>query len=472
MTNAAWTPQEETLLAQYLAERVCNRALGRNEDECLRNAPRDVYFIGNLRPRPVDGDLGELINKLAPVAFGAEFRFQPESDEVTITVKVQWSCYYRVFPTYSQQRKHQQQVTESENDAESSEVSAAASTISSQADAQRPAISQEEPDEADHTLEIEQEQEEQRAEAESPEVGQSSRDRRRGRVPQDSLAIRYRKISCSAAGEVILRRDAAGDWSRDVSNLQAALDQEAARAQQVALGDSDRVRTAGAPDDKIRVREDALASEGDYEAFLRSLQTDVVPAWQWEIPDEPVRPNDELVSTDRVVAIEFVNASPQADNPNVEAFLFDSRATFIFTGATVQPFELELAPRGFRYNRDLWGRGFNCAVEREQADVFTTTHTPTYTQMRYATQEDPPANFADLANDPIPALRTIFAAMERYKQKWEEERQRYIAENPDWESSEFSSEFDRDFHQFEDEIERFRGAGPFHSQGGLKMLEF
>lgn len=458
MTNAAWTPQEETLLAQYLAERVCNRALGRNEDECLRNAPRDVYFIGNLRPRPVDGDLGELINKLAPVAFGAEFRFQPESDEVTITVKVQWSCYYRVFPTYSQQRKHQQQVTESENDAESSEVSAAASTISSQADAQRPAISQEEPDEADHTLEIEQEQEEQRAEAESPEVGQSSRDRRRGRVPQDSLAIRYRKISCSAAGEVILRRDAAGDWSRDVSNLQAALDQEAARAQQVALGDSDRVRTAGAPDDKIRVREDALASEGDYEAFLRSLQTDVVPAWQWEIPDEPVRPNDELVSTDRVVAIEFVNASPQADNPNVEAFLFDSRATFIFTGATVQPFELELAPRGFRYNRDLWGRGFNCAVEREQADVFTTTHTPTYTQMRYATQEDPPANFADLANDPIPALRTIFAAMERYKQKWEEERQRYIAENPDWESSEFSSEFDRDFHQFEDEIERFRGG--------------
>jgi len=456
MTNPTWTPQdEETALARYLASRVCDRALGRNEDECLRNAPRDVYFIGNLRPRPADGDLGELINKLAPVAFGAEFRFQPEGDEVIIQVKVQWSCYYRVFPTFSQQRRHQQQIIEPENDSDSSEATSTASTTASGSTAQQVASPQEEAEDADHTLEIEQEQEEQRAEAESPEVVQSSRDRRRGRVPQDSLAIRYRKIPCSAAGEVVLRRDATGDWSRDVSNIQAALDQETTRAQQVALGDPDRVRTAGAPDDKIKVREDALTSEADYEAFLRSLQTDVVPAWQWEIASE-VRPNDELGSTDQVVAIEFVNASPQADNPNIEAFLFDSCATFIFTGATVQPFELELAPRGFRYNRDLWGRGFNCAVEREQADVFTTTHTPIYTQMRYETQEDPPANFADLANDPIPALRTIFATMESYKQKWEEERQRYIVENPDWESSEFSSEFDRDFHQFEDEIERFR----------------
>jgi hypothetical protein len=461
MTNAAWTPQEETLLAQHLAERVCSRALGRNEDECLRNAPRDVYFIGNLRPRPVDDDLGELINKLAPMAFGAEFRFEPKSDEVTIKVKVQWSCYYRVFPTYSQQRKHQQQIAESENDAGSSEVSATASTISSQADAQRPSNSQEEPDDADHTLEVEQEQEEQRAEVESPEVVESSRDRRRGRVPQDSLAIRYRKIPCAAVGEIIMRRDAAGDWSRDVSNLQAALDQETARAQQVALNDAERVRTTGAPDDKIKVREDALNSEADYEAFLRSLQTDVVPVWQWEIASE-VRLNDELDSTDQVVAIEFINASPEANNrdasafnPNIEPFLFDTQATFIFIDATVQPFELELAPRGFRYNRDLWGRGFNCAVEGE-TDVFTTTHTPIYKQKRYETQEDPPANFADLANDPIPALRTIFAAMESYKQKWEEERQRYIVENPDWESSEFSSEFDRDFRQFEDEIERFR----------------
>lgn len=238
------------------------------------------------------------------------------------------------FPTFSQQRRHQQQIVESENDSESSEVSSAASTTTSGSTVQQLADTPEEADDTDHTLEIEQEQEEQRAEVESPEVVQSSRDRRRRRVPQDSLAIQYRKIPCSAAGEVVLRRDAAGNWSCDVSGLQSVLDQGTTRAQQVALNDPKRVRTAGAPDDKIKVREDALASKEDYEAFLRSLQTDVVPVWQWEIASE-VRSNDELGSTDQVVAIEFVNASPQADNPNFEAFLFDSRATFIFIDAIV-----------------------------------------------------------------------------------------------------------------------------------------
>ncbi|WP_404786905.1 helicase-related protein [Altericista sp. CCNU0014] len=455
MTNTAWTQHdEETALARYLTRRVCDRALGRNEDECLRNAPRDVYFIGNLRPRPEDGDLGELINKLAPVAFGAEFRFQHAGDEVTIQVKVQWSCYYRVFPTFSQQRRHQQQIIEPENDSDSLGATSTASITASNSTVQQVVSTQEEPEDADHTLEIEQEQEEQRAEVESPEVVQSSQDRRRGRFPQDSLAIRYRKISCTAAGEVVLRRDAAGDWSCDISNLQTALDQETTRAQQVTLGDPDRVRTAGSPDEKIRVREDALTSEADYEASLRSLQTDVVPAWQWEIASE-VRPNDELGSTDQVAAIEFVNASPQAENPNIEAFLFDSRATFIFIDATVQPFELELAPRGFRYNRDLWGRGFNCAVEREDADVFKTTHTPIYTQMRYETQTNPPARFSDLASDPIPVLRTIVTEMEAYRQQWEDKRQNYIATNPNWEA-EFGNEFDQDFQQYEGEIRRFR----------------
>jgi hypothetical protein len=165
------------------------------------------------------------------------------------------------------------------------------------------------------------------------------------------------------------------------------------------------------------------------------------------------------------VSVEFVNASPEANNrdasafnPNIEPFLFDTQATFIFIDATVQPFELELAPRGFRYNRDLWGRGFNCAIEREQADVFTTTHTPIYTQMRYATQTNPPARFADLAGDRsqiLQVLRAIVTEMENYRQNWEQERQNYIANNPGWEV-EFGNEFDRDLQQYEDEIRRFR----------------
>lgn len=460
MTDGARNPQEQTLLAKYLSRRVCDRASGRSEYECLRNFPHDVYFISNLRPQPEDDeDDSELINKLAPVAFGAEFRFQPDNDEVEITVKVRWACYYRIFPTFDQQRQHQQQAAKADKNTLEAEASPSGSD-------NQTTVDREEPSKEVSTIETGQEQEEQLVELESPEVAESASDRRehrRGRTAKDSLFIRFRKISCEAAGCVILRRNGASDWTPDVSNLQNALEQETVRAQQVALNDPERVRTAGAANAKISVPEPAILSEVEYRAFLQSLQTDVIPEWQWEVSSE-VRLNNVFNTTDYVVLIEFINASsrqasprPAPDNPNIEAFLFDARTLFIFKGARVQPFELELAPRGFRYDRNLWGRGFNCAVERWEnwQNTFSTTHTPIYPQMRYVTQDNPPARFADLANNPIPTLQAIVASMEAYRQDWEQRRQEYIATNSNWEA-EFGSDFDRDRQKFEDEIHRFR----------------
>src|ERR1043165_5395431 len=116
MSNGNWTPTEESALAQHLVTRVCDAASGRSEPECFRNYPRDVYFIGNLRPRQNEADadpdqpahLRELLNKLAPMAFGAEFLLNATNDEETVQVGVGWACYYRVFPTLAQQ--HQQQI--------------------------------------------------------------------------------------------------------------------------------------------------------------------------------------------------------------------------------------------------------------------------------------------------------------------------------------------------------------------------
>jgi hypothetical protein len=78
--------------------------------------------------------------------------------------------------------------------------------------------------------------------------------------------------------------------------------------------------------------------------------------------------------------------------------------------------------------------------------------------MRYETQQRPPARFADLAGDRsqiLQVLRAIVDEMENYRQNWEQERQNYIANDPNWQT-EFSNEFDQDFQQYEDEIRRFR----------------
>ena len=168
-----------------------------------------------------------------------------------------------------------------------------------------------------------------------------------------------------------------------------------------------------------------------------------------------------------MLGFEFVNASPlpppepdgraQQLPPNIEPFLFDVKAKFTFHQAAVVPFELELAPRGFRYNRDLWGRGFNCALERDQADpfTFTTTHAPIYRQDRLVTREQPRAAFANLAADPTTTLRAVLDAMRDYKHDWEEARNAYRSINPDWEEH-FGSVFDADQQLYNAEVERFR----------------
>ncbi|HEY9093916.1 MAG TPA: hypothetical protein VIN62_03685, partial [Candidatus Cryosericum sp.] len=463
MSNGAWTQQEETRLAEFLVARVHDKASGRSDPECLRNYPRDVYFVGNLRPHRDEspdppaqlGHLRELLNKLAPVAFGAEFLLRPAGHTIEVAVSVRWACYYRVFPTLTQQREHQQHnvatTAYADNGNAQVHIEPPASTGVTEANGGR---TQEDDDTA-----AEQDRDNQAAETDSPEVTDSARDRRRERIPQDSLFIRFRKISCEATGRVILHCDQQGHWSLDRSDLQSALNQEMVRAQQVALNDPERVRTTESPDTRIRVPETALTTEEAYNVFKQSLHAEVRPEWRWEVRGE-MWVTGSIDPSDRVLAVEFVNTAPMADNsPNTEAFLFDTEAEFTFADQVVRPFELDMAPRGFRYDRHVWGRGVNCSVERQAGEpplvTFRTTHVPVYRQKRFHTRMAPPARFADLAQDPLPTLSAILQTMEQYRHVWEQERQRYVASCPTWEI-EYGAEFDRDRQRFDEEIEGFR----------------
>lgn len=443
--------REETLLARYLSRQVRDQCSGRVEAECVENQPRDVYFIGSLRPRPEEDEhdrfLTEFLNKLAPTAFGAEFALHPNSNRITIHVTLRWACYYRVFPTLDQQRSRRQQHDDTQ---ESEEEGNGAPSVAVQID--DPLLDYE--DRAE--LERQQEEENRRAEDDSPEIVASSSARRRDRRVTDSLYIRYRKVSCEASGTVTLEYNDSGQWHADPQALQAALDRETNRAQQVALDDPERIRTDGAPNDRVLIPDAVLNDQRAYEAFIRTLSNEIVPEWNWQI-GVGIRTGSNESDSTIVPEFEFVNASPSREHRNNEPFLFDAEAEFEIDGADVEPFEVELAPRGFRYDRTMWGRGFNCAVEAD-ANVqnrLRTTHTPIYEQLRYVSRSEPAAPFAALATDPIPVLRAILAGMEAYRQDWARARAAYQNEDPGWEA-EHGSEFDRDLATFEREIKAFR----------------
>jgi hypothetical protein len=462
MPTQNWNPEEENQLTAYLVRRINERASGRNESECLKNYPRDVYFVGNLRAERADqpsaeaqsGHLTELLYKLAPVAFGAEFLLHLEEEPIELLITLHWASYYRIFPSLAQQRTHQRYspTLASQQREDSSAVGQTSPDSGIQED--RSAVQDE-----TGTTETDPEHDSQAAIEDSPEVADSAADRHRARTPQDSLFIRFRKIPCAAAGKVRLKRDQQGRWLADSSSLQAILDVEVERAQRIAISDSERVRTTGEAEDKIRVPATALASDLEYREFLRSLGSEIQPEWHWRVRSD-VWATGSANPAERLFSIEFVNVSPiHGDSHNVESFLFDVEATLCFQGQEVRPFEIDLSPRGFRYDRNVWGRGINCAIEgqsrRDSEPIYKTTHSPIYRQMRFVTRTTPRARFVELSQDPMPILMAILEAMEDYRQVWDLERRHYISGNLNW-AAEYGAEFDRDRETFEEEIRRFR----------------
>ena len=431
MSNESWAPQEEEKLATYIVGQVIGRASGRLEEECLFNMPRDRYFIGSLRSaanndeEKENSSKREFRNKLAPVAFGAEFLASPQDDELKIEVILRWICYYRIFPTYEQQRVHQRFTTELEEPVKVNTNG----KIDENAD--------EDVEERKSRLELEN------------DVRDAKEERRQQQRRRNVLCPRFRSISCQAIGNILLRKKIDGTLEVDVLDLERALETECLRAQQAISKDPDRLRTNHSNlDEIVKVQDSVLTSESKYIDFKMQLKKEIPLSWAWEIQIEPSKvesnPNTDK-QRDELIAISFTNVSNMPDGSSTrENFLFDTHAEFRFINSHVRPFTLELAPHGFRYNRNLWGRGFNCAIEKISNSEYRTTHTPRYSQKRYSTRNEPLAPFKKLADNPIPILESIQKAMRESLADWDIDEKEYRQHfGSQWET-EYKAEFDRD----------------------------
>lgn len=451
---------EETLLAQYIVSRLCDRLAGRIDSECFVDAPRDVFFIGNLRPQPeqvsdLDGFPQELRNKLAPTAFGADFQLANTLTDAYCDVTLSWNCYYRVFPSLQQQRDYQlhsrEDIPQTSNDG----------TDDTQSENPVIKVDSESGELEDVSIADEIEQQTERAEIEEPELTLTSQDRRddrRKRASQDSLYIRFRKIECSATARIAIALQES-DRALDNSTMTEAIELEIQRAVAIVAGDPDAVRVSGERTAQVKVPSTALENADSFSSFIATLTSRITPQWRWTadftLNDAPAGYQIECVFSNTSLAARDGSGSSVEVDPNYERYFFDVEARFEFGSNTVRPFEVDLAPKGFRYDRELWGRGFNCGIERLADTAFVTSHTPALAQMRYATRVTPKVEFEDLANDPIPVLSAVLKAMEDYEQDWEKEREKLKSTHADWMMT-FGIEFENDKTGFQKEIESFR----------------
>lgn len=447
MSLFPWTSAEETALASHLAQSVAEHLSGRAEAECARNTPRDVYFVGNLRPLSPPGpdDPGasarnELRSKLAPMAFGMDFSVWPDDGLMEAKVSLSWSVYYRIFPTWAEQRRYQVE--------RSALWTVAAHDTSDEAEERIP---------VQETAELESDDTDtEEVSADEPDLG-TTRDRRVTRRSSDTLFSRWRKIPCRAGAPLRAHRVDDGRWAVDTSALAQAVREELQRAAAVVQSDPEAMRARAAAT-RVNVPDDALLSEATYRAFLADLRLPVLPVWAWEIEGEASDGGD--ASGSARLSLMFANASPEAqqEDPNVEPFLFDVESEVVFSRGLAMPFRLEMAPRDFRYDPNMPARGFNCAVEPvdERGGTFRTTMWPVYSQMRYATRNTPSARFADLSADPVPVLQAIASAMRASLAEWDE-AEREFRQNVEW-AARHAAAFADDRSRFDDEILRFEAG--------------
>lgn len=432
--------EEETKLAEYLISRVSGKAAGRLEDVCLYDLPRDKYFIGNLRSTFEDTKSAkggyfrfELMRKVSPAAFGGDFLLSRELENFSIGVTITWACYYRVFPTHDEQKKFASPQDEDGN-----------------------------PKNTDHAIIDSLAENDDIRYRDLEAINQDIESRfengiRRKQQFKGGFLPKFQKISCKATGTINIYQEG-NKWEINDKEIKQAISRQIDIAHETAKNDPNLFRASQDLDKQVKIDAEAIKDAENFRSALEKFDMAVIPGW--DLSFKVVMGSDPV---GKLLSFVFENKSPMPSQSfNRESYLFDLFASFEFDKDIVRPFELELAPRGFRYDRHLWGRGFNCGIIKQTPQFFKTTHTPGYIQERFDTRAEPEARFDSLSIEPIPVLHDILNAMRAYLKEWDEAEKTYRDfYGSEWEG--FFREFETDRTRYEKEIERF--------ENGLNLIE-
>ncbi len=397
--------RDESRLAEYLLRRTLEQLTGRFDEVCKGDRPRNRYFVGSLANRLLgdenDTPDDDLFSRLAPSAMGLEVLIRPEKSGGRLTVQSHFYVYYRIFPDLEQQRRN-----------------------SGYANAQ--------PDT----------QEDQQEEGASGE-----------------WAIAYRRVAVQVEPiEIELPDQVVGRMRLDTSATQATIDAALAQVQQQIFSDPLRYREQS---ERRPVPESALKDEETYAAFLRQVASngeEIALGWQVQLQAQARPAGSERLRVSMM--LQNISSDDLSERSATDHYLFDVHLQVKGQNAVICPFVFDILPEDYRYNRELWGLGRNCGVNRlENQNAVVTENAPVYRQPVYTTRDAadpdlPKATFQTLAQDPIPVLQSIAAAMEQYLTEWKQlmsQRQ----QSQDW-TPEMLEVAQGDLDNFADEILRFQ----------------
>lgn len=170
---------------------------------------------------------------------------------------------------------------------------------------------------------------------------------------------------------------------------------------------------------KLTLRD--LETEENWRAFLAREKKDarILPNWNAAIVLEAKKRSDILA-----ISIKMLNKAEQVEaelskKRNKESVkistIFNARLKVNLIEAKYQPIKLAHFKDDYKYNKEQAAIGFNCNIDfrelRDTNDYIVTTNVPIYEQYRLKTNDEIPAKFSDLINDPVQTLESIYSHM-------------------------------------------------------------
>ena len=414
MTKSRITDDQKRRLIEHLLDQAISGITGRDRKDLVDVMPSRSIFAGVLQPpRQADRKAAESgTTKLDPPvgsALGIDFRIRPTSKQkhVTLTVALQWSLYYPIFPTWEEALRSNGLLTLNNAKSVSATPSIASENVQN---AISSAELQDGDGASDALLEVDE-----AAEEEDPFPP--------GRAILPRVWRRYE------VGPFPVRVELSPEGIQQLSVGEEAIKTAIQEARTRMLLEPRGWKHLGEPSQCLRELGDLslLKDANTYSRAVGALEGVRVAPPEWsaklQVESRPDLSDPEVLRIRTLLMNDTAERDPETPDIKLEErSLLDAKLSVAFEDARLQPFEFLLAPKDYRSNPTMPGKGINCTAtwNPNRSNVLETETVPIFRQKLFRTRQGMDVNFEDLdTTAPFPRLELIAEEMEKYLIRWD-----------------------------------------------------
>ncbi|MCR3907096.1 MAG: hypothetical protein NUK62_08750, partial [Tenericutes bacterium] len=423
------------LFAERVLEDFEDKITGRNLNTVVGAIPDDIYFVGKLSPaeeidnrnlgsmlRVSETSQNSLISKVNVSQMSIDFYISKEDlNRINLEINLRGDFYYRVLPTYEEQREYFLEQVNKKIQGHYFETIADASRY----------------------------------------FMENSEDRDIQNLNKSSVMPIYNKLTLDKL--VCLKVN-----SDDIPSINKPYNRINLRTKINKLLDKEIDNIMSLPNIYKMINEDIridkLTDTASFDNFIKEYISEEQPRPTFDLD---VQVEFKLTKDNKYrVTIGLTNNTKTTDTsrkrnsePAFVPVLFNSGLDVSMTNGEFLDIELDYFHKDYKYDRTVKGIGYNCSLDyKTETSTLSTTNIPKYYQKRLKTNQNLSVRFDDLINEPIKTLENIVEKMEseliRWKQDFEKRKYSLVSDEKYIEVAQ--KEYLQEVKGFQIEIERFK----------------